>query len=183
MVEHRITLGDFERGELRKAVKAESIKDYGAFIQGFGVVGLAAGAGLAAYVFMQLKAPDIPLILKELPKKVFNEFVETATPVLDDTVDWAAKGNPILHRRMAQALAERRGTLARNISVFCIASSDKYDAAECTLQNTTIKDQYFADLKMFNDMISSTYNETSATHLFSMRAFIYQGLGDINPDY
>jgi len=183
VVEHRITLGDLERGELRKLVQAERYKDYGQLAQGFGVVGLAGGAAFAAYIFMQIKAPDIPLILKELPGKVFNEIVEVATPILDDSVDWAAKGNPIEHRRMAQAFAKRRGQLNRDITVFCTASSEKYDEAICTQLNTVDKRQYFQDLKTFQDMISSTYNETSTTHLFSMRAFIYKGLGDINPEY
>jgi len=182
VIEHRITLGDLERGELRKVVKAEVFKDYGQLAQGFGVIGLGAGIGFASFVLMKWLTPDIPLIIKELPGKVFEEIVEVATPVLDGTVDWAAKGNPIEHRRAAQALAERRAQLDRDITVFCSPSSNKYDEAHCTILNTQTKRQYFADLKAFNDMINATYNETSTTHLFSMRAFIYKGLGDINPD-
>jgi len=183
VIEHRITLGDLERGELRKIVRAETIRDYGQMAQGFGIVGAGAAAIFGAYVFMKIKAPDIPLIIKELPRKIIDEIVEVATPILDDSVDWAAKGNPIEHRRTAQELAKRRGDLYKDIAVFCTASSEKYDEATCTQLNTVDKRQYFQDLKAFQDMISSTYNETSTTHLFSMRAFIYKGLGDINPDY
>lgn len=182
VIEHRITLGDLERGELRKVVKAEVYKDYGQLAQGFGVIGLGAGIGFASFVLMKWLTPDIPLIIKELPAKVFDEIVEVVTPVLDESVDWVAKGNPIEHRRMAQALAKRRGDLAKDITVFCTASSNKYDEAHCTILNTQVKRQYFADLKTFNDMIDATYNDTSTTHLFSMKAFIYQGLGDINPN-
>lgn len=182
VIEHRITLGDLERGELRKVVKAEVFKDYGQLAQGFGVIGLGAGIGFASFVLMKWLAPDIPQLLADLPKQVFDEIVEVATPILDDTVDWAAKGNPVEHRRAAQALAERRAQLDRDITVFCSPSSNKYDAAICTKLNTQTKRQYFADLKAFNDMIDATYNPTSPTHGITLRNFIYKGLGDINPD-
>jgi len=121
-------------------------------------------------------------LLKRLPKDLFDKLVDEATPVLDDAVDWAAKGSPIEHRRMAQELARRRGELDSNITYFCTASSVGYDANVCTKLNTVSKREYFDDLRAFNDMIDATYNETSATHTFSLRAFIYKGLGDINPD-
>ena len=157
-------------------------KDYGQLAQGFGVIGLGAGIGFASFVLMKWLTPDIPLILKDLPGKVFDEIVDVATPILDDTVDWAAKGNPIEHRRAAQALAVRRGQLDRDITVFCSPASNNYDEAHCTILNTQVKRQYFADLKTFNDMISATYNPTSPTHGITLRNFIYKGLGDINPD-
>jgi len=182
VIEHRITLGDLERGELKKAVLAETVKDYGQAVQGAGVLALGAGAVVGGIAFAMWKAPNIWGWVKGLPKDLFNDLVEGATPVLDNTVDWVAKGDPIQHRRDAQELAKRRADLDRYIDYFCTASSEGYSEAICTKLNTQSKRDYFADLKAFNDMIDCTYNETSPTHTLSLRAFIYRGLGDIDPD-
>lgn len=182
VIEHRITLGDLERSELKKVVTAETVKDYGQALQGVGTIALGVGGLIGGTALTMYLAPQLWGILKDLPKNLFDNLVDVASPVLDDTVDWAAKGSPIEHRRMAQDLAARRAELDRNIDYFCTASSAGYSESVCTKLNTVTKRQYFQDLKSFNDMIDATYNETSTTHLFSMRAFIYQGLGDINPD-
>ena len=181
VIEHRVTLGDYERAQLKSAVRAEAIKDYGQAMQGAGVLVLGGGAVLAATSLTMFLAPQLWGIIKEFPKNLFNDLVESATPGLDDTVDYIAKGSPVEHRRMAQEFAQRRAELSRNIAVFCTASSKHYSEKICTKLNTQDKRQYFADLKAFNDMIDSTYNDTSPTHLFSMKKFIYQGLGDIDP--
>jgi hypothetical protein len=181
VIEHRVTLGDYERTQLKSAVRAEAIKDYGQAMQGAGLLVLGGGAVLAATSLTMFLAPQLWGMIKEFPKNLFNDLVETATPVLDDTVDTIAKGSPIEHRRMAQEFAQRRAELSRNISVFCTASSKHYSEKTCTKLNTQDKRQYFADLKAFNDMIDATYNDSSPTHMFSMKKFIYQGLGDIDP--
>jgi len=182
VIEHRITLGDLERAELKKVVTAETVKDYGTALQGVGTVALGIGGLIGGTALTMYLAPQLWGLLKDLPKTVFDNLVEVAEPVLDDAVDWAAKGLPIEHRRMAQELARRRGELDNNITYFCTASSVGYNADVCTKLNTQTKREYFDDLKVFNDMVDATYNETSTTHLFSMKAFIYQGLGDINPN-
>jgi hypothetical protein len=182
VTEHRITLGDLERTQLKKMVQAEAVKDYGQAAQGIGFIALGAGALIGGTALTMYLAPQLWGMFKELPKDLFDKLVDAATPVLDDTVDWAAKGSPIEHRRMAQELARRRGELDNNITYFCTASSVGYDAEVCTKLNTVSKREYFDDLRAFNDLIDATYNETSATHTLSLRAFIYRGLGDINPD-
>lgn len=182
VIEHRVTLGDLERAQLRKVVQAEAIKDYGQAAQGIGFVALGAGALIGGTALTMYLAPQLWGLLKELPRDLFDNLVDASTPVLDDTVDWAAKGSPIEHRRMAQDLARRRAELDSNITYFCTASSVGYDEKICTKLNTVSKREYFDDLRAFNDLIDATYNETSATHTFSLRAFIYKGLGDINPD-
>jgi len=182
VTEHRITLGDLERAQLKKMVQAEAIKDYGQAAQGIGFIALGAGALIGGTALTMYLAPQLWGMLKGLPKDLFDKLVDEATPVLDDTVDWAAKGSPIEHRRMAQELARRRGELDNNITYFCTASSVGYDAEVCTKLNTVSKREYFDDLRAFNDLIDATYNETSATHTFSLRAFIHRGLGNINPD-
>ena len=182
VIEHRVTLGDLERAQLKKVVQAEAIKDYGQAAQGIGFVALGAGALIGGTALTMYLAPQLWGLLKGLPRDLFDNLVDASTPVLDDTVDWAAKGSPIEHRRMAQELARRRGELDNNITYFCTASSAGYDAEVCTKLNTVSKREYFDDLRAFNDLIDATYNETSATHTFSLRAFIYRGLGDINPD-
>lgn len=182
VTEHRITLGDLERTQLKKMVQAEAIKDYGQAAQGIGFVALGAGALIGGTALTMYLAPQLWGLLKGLPKDLFDKLVDEATPILDDTVDWAAKGSPIEHRRMAQELARRRGELDNNITYFCTASSVGYDAEVCTKLNTVSKREYFDDLRAFNDLIDATYNATSTTHTFSLRAFIYKGLGDINPD-
>ena len=182
VIEHRVTLGDLERAQLKKVVQAEAIKDYGQAAQGIGFVALGAGALIGGTALTMYLAPQLWGLLKGLPRDLFDNLVDASTPVLDDSVDWAAKGSPIEHRRMAQELARRRGELDNNITYFCTASSVGYDAEVCTKLNTVSKREYFDDLRAFNDLIDATYNETSATHTFSLRAFIYRGLGDINPD-
>ena len=182
VIEHRITLGDLERSELKKVVRAEAIKDYGQAAQGIGFVALGAGALIGGTALTMYLAPQLWGLLKGLPKDLFDNLVDATTPILDDTVDWAAKGSPIEHRRMAQELARRRGELDNNITYFCTASSVGYNAEICTKLNTVSKREYFDDLRAFNDLIDATYNQTSPTHTLSLRAFIYRGLGDINPD-
>ena len=182
VTEHRITLGDLERTQLKKMVQAEAIKDYGQAAQGIGFVALGAGALIGGTALTMYLAPQLWGLLKGLPKDLFDNLVDATTPILDDTVDWAAKGSPIEHRRMAQELARRRGELDNNITYFCTASSVGYNAEICTKLNTVSKREYFDDLRAFNDLIDATYNQTSPTHTLSLRAFIYRGLGDINPD-
>lgn len=188
VTEHRITLGDLERTQLKKMVQAEAIKDYGQAAQGIGMVAIGGGAVLGGAALVMFLAPQLWRNIKDLPKDIFNKFnsdlaeLYTGNPILSDTVDWAAKGSPIEHRKQAQELARRRAELDNMIDYFCTASSIHYSEAVCTKLNTQSKRQYFDDLKAFNDMIDATYNETSPTHTFSMRAFIYKGLGDINPD-
>ena len=187
-IEHRITLGDFERSELRKVVRAESIKDYGTAIQGGGVILLGAGAVVGAGALALFLAPNLFLDLKNLPTKLWNDVtgfaddkIDATFEKLDDTVDYIAKGSPVEHRRIAQEFAQRRAELSRNIAVFCTASSKHYSEQTCTKLNTQDKRRYFDYLKKFNDMIDSTYNDSSPSHLFSMKALIYKGLGDIDP--
>lgn len=181
VTEHRVTLGELERSQLKKIVQAEAIKDYGQAAQGIGFVALGAGALIGGTALTMYLAPQLWGLLKKGPKDLFDELVEAATPVLDDAVDWAVKGSPIEHRRMAQELARRRAELDNNINYFCTASSIGYSESVCTKLNTQTKRDYFDDLRVFNDMIDATYNETSPTHTLSLRAFIYQGLGDIDP--
>ena len=55
--EHRITLGNFERSELRKVVR---FQQYGTLLQSAGFAKLGFAGLLGAIVLMRYKAPDIP---------------------------------------------------------------------------------------------------------------------------
>ncbi len=169
VIEHRISLSDFERAQLREVIDTEQAavavrgvtNTLGAIATGL------AGAGglLAALTFAAWKAPTLWVDFT-------NKFTN---PLIDDIVDTILPGTPVEHRRQAQELAERRGRLASEDAAFCSLNSGKYDEAKCG-QVQLAKDQYFSDLEAFRKMLRETYSAGE-------RELIYYGLGDINPDF
>ena len=141
--EHRITLGDFERSELRKVVR---FQQYGPLLQGAGFATLGLAGLLGAVVFMRYKAPDIPQAAKNALQVAVNR--------VDTFADSFATGDraPIEHRRQAQAFAKRRNKLAEDIDYRCTHSSEGYDETECSILHTQTKRDYFDELQAFNDM-------------------------------
>lgn len=162
--EHRITLGDFERSELRKVVR---FQQYGPLLQGAGFATLGLAGLLGAAVFMRYKAPDIPQAAKNA--------VQTAVSKLDGLLDSFATGEraPIEHRRAAQLFAHRRNKLAEDIDYRCTHSSEGYDEHECSILHMQTKRDYFDELQAFNDLMESIYGDSAYK--------IYIGLGNINP--
>lgn len=181
-VEHRITLGDFERAELRKLSKAELIKDYGQALQGAGSTLIGVGVVIASVVFLKFKAPDLIDDAKGAAQSAVNKVVDAGVNVLDSGVDGALKGAPISDRRTAQALAKEREDLKKAETYRCTHSSEGYDEQQCRLIGLE-KDAFVIKRNNFNDYVSSTYapplfQEVTAQKL---RNFIYRGLGDIDP--
>lgn len=189
VIEHRVTFGDYERAQLKSAVRAESLKDLGIALQGGGTVLLGIGATLAAFVFFRYKAPDllgaakdaVGNPIKDISAFAFGSYGQTG--IFEDVVGGSMKQNVFRDRREAQALAERRGQLSSAITTFCTASSEKYDEQKCSDLNLNVKRQYFADLQAFNDSVEIRYSAANFDPATAQKAknFIYRGLGDIDP--
>jgi len=169
--EHRITLGDFERSELRKVVR---FQQFGPLLQGAGFATLGIAGLLGAFVFMRYKAPDIPQAIKN---KV-DEFTGADGP-MDSFGSFMTMGSgkdPVSDRRMAQAFARRRNKLAEDIDFRCTHSSEGYDEEACSILHMQTKREYFDELQAFNDRIESEYADvTNGSY------FIYLKLGNIDP--
>jgi len=151
--EHRITLGDFERSELRKVVR---FQQFGPLLQGAGFATLGIAGLVGAVVFMRYKAPDLPLAAKNALNAAVNS--------LDNVADSFATGErkPIQHRREAQAFARRRNKLAEDIDFRCTHSSDGYDEEMCSILHMQTKRDYFTELQAFNDMIEAIYGDDAS---------------------
>ena len=168
VIEHRISLSDFERAQIKEAVTTQqaniAIDGITATLQAAGTAMAGAGGLLAAIVFMSWKGPTI-----------LATVTDKTNGILDGIVDTFLPGTPIEHRRYAQDLAKRRGEIAKEEAAYCSFNSDKYSESRCS-QVQEKKDQYFADRDAFHKMLMETYDITG-------RVAIYYGLGDVNPDF
>ena len=168
VIEHRISLSDFERAQIKEAVTTQqaniAIDGITATLQAAGTAMAGAGGLLAALVFMSWKGPTI-----------LAKVTDKTNGILDGIVDTFLPGTPIEHRRYAQDLAKRRGDIASAEAAYCSFDSDKYSESRCS-QVQAEKDQYFADRAAFHKMLMETYDITG-------RVAIYYGLGDVNPDF
>jgi len=166
--EYRITLGDFERAELRKVVR---FQQFGPLLQGAGFATLGVAGLLGAVVFMRYKAPD----LVQASKNAVQTFVAESVSTFDSVADSFAEGerSPVKHRREAQEFARRRNKLAQDIDYRCTHSSEGYDEEQCSLLHMQTKRDYFTELQTFNDLMESIYGESAYK--------IYLGLGNIDP--
>ena len=164
VIEHRISLSDFERTKINQVQKIAAANVGLDAVTGVAMAAGTALAGggalLAALVLMKWKAPDI-----------IADVTNATNGALDKVADVVLPGQPIELRREAQRLAKERGEIAKLETTYCTLSSDKYDAAQCS-QVQLRKDQYFADLEAFRLIASeSAYADV-----------IYAGQGDIKPD-
>ena len=168
VIEHRVSLSDYERGKINEALQTAQANVALDTVTGAAMaVGTAlggAGALLAAGVLMYWKAPEI-----------LSDITDKTNTFIDNLVDGILPGTPIELRREAQALAARRGDVARNIDAFCTLSSSKYDQAKCS-QAQQAKNQYFDDLAIFQMKVRASASP-------SIQKAIYYGLGDINPEF
>lgn len=168
VIEHRISLSDFERSQVKEAIATQqanvAVDGITATLQAAGSALAGGGVLLAAVVFMRWKGPSLLATITDKTNGALDGFVDALLP-----------STPVEHRRYAQNLAERRGQIAKDEAAFCSYDSDKYDQAKCSATQAA-KDQYFADLEAFRKVVAETYGKTGAN-------VIYMGLGDINPDF
>jgi hypothetical protein len=169
--EHRMTLGEWERGFITKAlevqVENQRLDALTSSAQAVGTALAGAGGVLAGLALMAWKAPDI---LDNVKEKTFG--------ALDSITDAILPGTPTELRREAQRLAARRGEINSSINRFCSSTSEDYNAQACSLAHDE-KDQYFADLEAFRERVRQANIEQDG---FYWR-FIFGGLGDIDPYY
>ena len=139
--------------------------------------GILAGGGIlwAAAVFGLWKAPAIGGWVKDKLGDTLSDLVDPGG-ILDDIADTLLDGSPITLRREAQDLARRRGELASQEASYCTIAASTYDAALCS-NVFLMKEQYYADVVLFRQKV----RDHNAEHGDSSD-FIYQGLGDIDPD-
>ena len=168
VVEHRVSLSDFERAQLKEIIDTQqaniAVDGITATLNAAGTALGGAGALLAAGVLMMWKAPNIIASVTDKTNTIFDGIADVFLP-----------GTPVEHRRYAQDLAKRRGEIAKEEASFCTLSSSKYDEAKCS-QTQIKKDQYFTDRAAFHSMLMSTYE-------LAAREMIYFGLGDVNPNF
>jgi len=178
-IEHRISFSNYERERIDKLLK---ISEENIYIDGITSTlqagsGLLAGGGMlwAAAVFGLWKAPEIGGWIKDKLGDTLSDLVDPGG-ILDDIADTLLDGSPITLRREAQDLARRRGELASQEASYCTISASSYDAALCS-NVFLMKDQYYADLVLFRQKV----RDHNAAH-GEASDFIYQGLGDIDPN-
>ena len=167
VIEHRISLSDFERASITRAEGIATanvgLDAFTATLQAAGTALAGGGAILAAVVLMKKFAPDI-----------IADVTNVTNTALDKVADAILPGTPVEYRRQAQDLAARRAQINREINSFCTLSADTYDQAKCSMAQEA-KDQYFADLEAFRTIVAEE-NKT-------VQYLIYFGLGDIDPNY
>tara|TARA_Y100000361_G_C11160206_1_gene346789 strand:+ start:2641 stop:3480 length:840 start_codon:yes stop_codon:yes gene_type:complete len=93
VIEHRITLGDYERTQLVKAVQAydrdKYLENIPQVLGGIGVVGIAAALGVAAYgLYQWFELPS----LKGKIQAAFNEVALDAGDLMANTFGFEAAG-------------------------------------------------------------------------------------------
>ena len=170
VIEHRISLSDFERAEIKEALTTQQVNvtvdAITATLQAGGAALGGAGGLLAAFVLLKWKAPEI---ISDITDNITN-------PIFDTITDVILPGRPIELRREAQALAERRGQINREINAFCTLSASTADAAKCAAAQDA-KDAYFSDLAAHQQRVLE-----SAAGRWGWADLIWQGLGDIDPN-
>jgi len=184
VIEHRISLSDFERSKINEIVKTQDANvKIDAVTDSMQAVGSAlAGGGvlLAAGVFMLWKAPTLIVDL-------INKTEKIVRGPLDTVADLILPAEPIELRREAQRLAEVRGDLASQEANFCVFSSGNYDEAQCSNVQVA-KDNYFVELEALRQQVRDTDTGLFGDSVFqliggSLANFVYKGLGDIDPNY
>lgn len=184
VIEHRISLSDFERAKIAEVVttqatnvKVDAVTDS---MQAVGSALAGGGVLLAAGVFMLWKAPTLIVDLTTKIEKVVRG-------PLDGVADLLLPSQPIELRREAQRLAVVRGDIASKEANYCVLSSGNYDAAECSNVQLA-KDQYFVELEALRQTVRDTDVSMFGETVFnliggSLANFVYKGLGDIDPNY
>lgn len=167
VIEHRISLSDFERNKVNQVQQlAAANVGLNAITGVAGAAGSAlAGGGLflAAFVLMKWKGPEI-----------LAEVVNKTNGALDVVADVILPGEPVALRRQAQDLAKRRADIAKREATYCSFTSEKYSESVCS-QVQAEKDQYFADLEAFQEIMKQNA---------AIADLVYAGQGDIKPsDY
>lgn len=165
VIEHRISLSDFERNKVNQ-VQALATANVGldavtGIAQAAGAALAGGGALIAAFVLLRWKAPEI-----------IADVTNATNGAFDTVADVILPGQPVKLRRQAQDLAKRRGDIAKREATYCSFASEKYDATECS-QVQMEKDQYFADLEAFQEIMKQNA---------AIADLVYAGQGDIKPD-
>jgi len=167
--EHRMTLGEWERGALTRAIEVQienqRLDAITATAQAVGTAMAGAGGIIAGLALAAWKAPEI-----------LNGVKNATFGALDSVADAVLPSTPIEFRREAQRLAAVRGEIDAKINRFCSSTSPDYNAASCSLAHDE-KDQYFADLEAFRERVRQANIEQDS---FYWR-FIFGGTGDIDP--
>jgi len=184
VVEHRISLSDFERSKITEAMTTAqaniAIDGVTATFQAAGSALAGGGVLLAAGVFMLWKAPTLLV-------DVVNKVTETTNPIIDNIADFLLPSNPIELRREAQRLAAVRGEIASAEANYCNFSSGNYSETECSAVQQR-KDVYFDELAALRQQVADASIGFAGFTAFglvgkTLAEFVFMGLGDIDPNY
>lgn len=145
VVEHRITLGDYERKQLEQTVNAfqtdKYLENIPHILQGAGVVLVGGSLGAGAYVLHKWLFGGEPITDKT------NRFFDW---LVGGTLQGVVGYDPIEHIRDRQALDEEFKKVANDIDSYCVIGAKTYDEQKCDLAQTR-KDELFERKKALEE--------------------------------
>jgi hypothetical protein len=180
VIEHRISLGEYERKRLDEFASAYNrdkwLENIPELLQGTGVVLVGGGLVWGAYGFWTWLTGE----------KIIHKFFKATNSVLDNVAGDISEAffgyDEVEHIRQRQALNDEFDEIASRIDLYCSTGSSEYDRAKCTqayeeravweqkrdalkVQQETEKQQK-KDQKMIGYMIDETVEDFSSWENF-----------------
>lgn len=145
VIEHRITLGDFERKQLEQSVNAfqtdKYLENIPHILQASGVILVGGSLGAGAYVLHKWLFGG----------SLFDDFFKATNSTLDAIVGTSLQGlmgyDPIEHIRDRQALDEEFKKVSADIDAYCVIGAKTFDEQKCDFAHTR-KDELFERKKV-----------------------------------
>jgi hypothetical protein len=171
VIEHRISLSDFERKHLDKYLKQHNTSMWVGAVGGSSGPLLLGVAALGAVGVLALwKAPQLKDIIGETMDDLFTTLTDprtyTKSPLDSFTI--------IRYRILAKEFADERNTLNRERSAYCTFSASTYDEAKCSMVFPKLEN-WHERLVAFQAMV---YRELPNQ---KDRDQVFGGLGTVNP--
>lgn len=131
VIEHRISLGEYERKRLDEFASAYNrdkwLENIPEILQASGVVLIGGGLAWGSYGFWTWLTGE----------KILHKFFKATNSALDVVAGDVASAfmgyDPIAHIRERQALDDEFQEIADRIDLYCSTGSNQYDTGKCTL--------------------------------------------------
>ena len=129
VIEHRLTLGDYERKQLEQTVNAYQVdkvlENIPNILQGAGVLLVGGGLALGGYTAWVWLTGD--KFISKMKNGTFDFLDSTFGAGLDSIMGY----DPIEHIRDRQALRREFDTVISDIDQYCSTGSQNYDKGKC----------------------------------------------------